>query len=45
MRMEAGKAWEARAALCEGEPLEWGSHKKTPMHTHGRSCSGAGNRI
>ena len=30
MSMEAGKAWEARAALCEGEPMGWGSHKKRP---------------
>ena len=28
--MEAEKAWEARGALCDGEPMEWGPQKKRP---------------
>lgn len=33
MRMEAEKAWKARAVLCIGEPMEWGSQKNAHAYT------------
>ena len=44
MSMEAGKAWESPGGALLRRTDGMGI-KKTPMHTHGRSYSGAGNRI